>query len=153
MFSEDKQKNRTKAKWIIGTISACILVYWGIRYINVIANSITWLVQLILPILVGLLLALVLNIPLAFFERKLFSKHIPIKSVTVKRYLSILLSFIFIIGILVLALFLVVPELVQAVITLVNIGTNSINSFSELEQALDYSSFPFGEYLEKINID
>lgn len=150
MFSENKQKNRIKAKWMIGTISACILIYLGIRYISVIADSITWVFQLILPILIGVLLAVILNIPLNFFEERLF-KHV--KSVTVKRYLSILLSFVVILGILVLVLFLVVPELVQAIITLVNIATNSIECVSAMEKSMDYSFLPFGEYLENINVN
>lgn len=153
MFSEGSKKHIYLAKWIIGIVSSCILIYLGIRYINVIADSIWWLVQLVLPILIGIIMALVLNIPLHFFEDKLFTKWITLKSTTSKRNLSIFLSLLCILGILVLALFLVVPELVQAIITLVNIGTSSIEVLSEFTEAIDYSTIPFGNYLEKININ
>lgn len=153
MFSEDSKKYINLAKWIIGIVSFCILIYLGIRYINVIANSIFWLIQLVLPILIGVIIALVLNIPLHFLEDKLFTKWFPIKSPTLKRNLSIFLSLLCILGVFALALFLVVPELVQAIITLVNIGTNSIEVISELTETIDYSQIPFGNYLEKINID
>lgn len=153
MFSNNQQKNLSRAKWTIGTVSACILIYLGIRYIHVIADSLLWLVNLILPILTGLFLALILDIPLQFFENILFSKKLHLKSQTTKRYLSILLSFVVIIGVIILALFLVVPELVQAIMTLINIGTTSIENFSKFEQLVDYSSLPFGSYLENIQID
>lgn len=152
------QKNETNkyvklAKWVIGVVASCILIYLAIRYVHVVVNSIWWIIQLVFPILIGVILALILNIPLHFFEHRVFSKWIPLKSKIVKRNLGILFSIICIIGIIVLALFLIVPELVQAIITLVNIGTDSINIISTLTNEIDYSSIPFGNYLEKINID
>jgi len=149
----DTKKCRNLAKWMIGIVSCCILIYLGIRYIHVIVNSIWWLVQLVMPILIGVILALILNIPLQFFEHRLFTKRLAIKSKNLKRNLSICLALLCIFGVIVLVLFLVVPELVQAIITLVNIGTDSIHILSEITETLDYSSLPFGEYLEKINID
>ena len=116
-------------------------------------DSEIWVIQLGVPILIGIIIALILNIPLHFFEHKVLSKWIPIKSNTAKRNLGILFSIISIIGIITLALFLVVPELVQAIITLVNIGTDSITIISTLTNEIDYSSLPFGNYLEKVNID
>lgn len=153
MFSDNKQKNITRAKWIIGTVSVCILIYLGIRYISVLADSLWWLVNLILPILIGFLFALILDIPLKFFEDTVFTKKLHLKSQTTKRYLSILLSFVAIIGIFIFALFLILPELVQAIITLINIGTTSIENFSKFEQSMDYSILPFGSYLENLEID
>lgn len=152
------QKNETNkyvklAKWVIGVVASCILIYLAIRYVHVVVNSIWWIIQLVFPILIGVILALILNIPLHFFEHRVFSKWIPLKSKIVKRNLGILFSIICIIGIIVLALFLIVLELVQAIITLVNIGTDSINIISTLTNEIDYSSIPFGNYLEKINID
>lgn len=152
------QKNETNkyvklAKWVIGVVASCILIYLAIRYVHVVVNSIWWIIQLVFPILIGVILALILNIPLHFFEHRVFSKWIPLKSKIVKRNLGILFSIICILGIIVLALFLIVPELVQAIITLVNIGTDSINIISTLTNKIDYSSIPFGNYLEKINID
>lgn len=153
MFSDDSKQYRIIAKWVIGIVSACILIYLGIRYIHVIAASISWLIKLVLPLLVGIIFALILNIPLHFFEDWLFVKKISLKSKARKRNISIFLSLLSILGIFILALFLVVPELVQAIITLVNIGTNSIEALSSFEESLNLSSLPFGEYWNSINID
>lgn len=141
------------ALWIVGIVSSCILIFLAIRYIHVVAQSIWWLIQLVLPLIIGIVLALILNVPLRFFEHRVFQNWIPVKSSSRRRNLSILLSLVSIIGVIFLALFLVLPELVQAIMTLVNIGTSSIHSISTFTNEIDYSSIPFGNYLEKINID
>lgn len=153
MCTNESQTYKKVAKWIILTVSACILVYLSVRYINVIAKSIWWLIGLVLPILMGIIIALVLNIPLHFFEDKLFTKIIPTKSQKKKRNLSILCSLVSILGVIILVLFLVVPELIQAIITLINIGTDSIRQLSLLEESIDFSSVPFGDFLQKIQVD
>ena len=141
------------ALWIVGIVSSCILIFLAIRYVHVVAQSIWWLIQLVLPLIIGIVLALILNVPLRFFEHRVFQNWLPIKSSSRRRNLSILLSLVSIIGVIFLALFLVLPELVQAIMTLVNIGTNSIHTISSFTNEIDYSVLPFGDYLEKINID
>lgn len=153
MFSFNQKENRQKAKWLILIITICILIYLGIRYIGIVASSIWWFTNLIMPILLGLILALILDMPLSFFENTLFTKKLHLKSNTLKRNLSILLSFITVLGILILALFLVIPELIQAVITLIDIGTKSLQDFSQFEESMDYSVLPFGKYIKTLNID
>lgn len=153
MFIDDKDKLSKISKWIIRIAASCILIYLGARYIHVIGNCILWLFDLVLPLIIGIVMALILNIPLHFFENRLFTQYLPIKSKTGKRNLSIFLSLICIIGILILAIFLVVPELVQAIITLVNICSDSIHSFSDFAESFDYSVLPFGAYLQNVNID
>lgn len=153
MFSNDSKQYRTLAKWVIAIVASCILIFLGIRYIHIVAGSIRWLFHLIMPLLLGILFALILNIPLHFFEGWLLTKKIPLKSPSVKRGLGILLSLISVLGIFILALFLILPELISAIITLVNIGTDSIETLSSLEQSLKLSSLPFGEYLSGIDID
>ena len=153
MFSFNQKENRQKAKWLILIITICILIYLGIRYIGIVASSIWWFTNLIMPILLGLILALILDMPISFFENTLFTKKLHLKSNTLKRNLSILLSFITVLGILILALFLVIPELIQAVITLIDIGTKSLQDFSQFEESMDYSVLPFGKYIKTLNID
>lgn len=153
MFTCDKKFFKKIAWWIIGIVSACIIIYLSIRYIHIIGNTVRELVQIVLPLLIGIILAMILNIPMNFFENHLFSKGIPLKSSKARRNLSIVLSLVCIIGILVLAFFLVVPEFIQAIITLINIGIKGIRSISDLTETLDYSAIPFGSFLKDINID
>lgn len=153
MFIFDQKNHKKLACWIIGVVSACIVIYLSIRYIHMIGDSIWKIIQILLPFLIGIVLSLILSIPVNFFENRLFTKRLHVKSNKVKRNVSITLSLVCVIGILVLTFFLVVPEFIQAIITLVNISIRGIQSLSTFTETLDYSSIPFGHYLKNINID
>ena len=60
----DKTKLRKITKWIIGVVTACILIYLAIRHLGMIAVGISWLVNITFPILLGIVMALVLNVPM-----------------------------------------------------------------------------------------
>ena len=59
------------------------------RYISDIFNAIAWFIGLAKPLVIGAILALILNVPMSFFERNLRSKTKLRKGV---RSLSIVLA-------------------------------------------------------------
>lgn len=129
MFLDDKDRRRQASKWIIGVVAACILIYLGVRHIHVIASAVSWLANLFLPMLIGLVMALILNVPLTFLERYLFAKAQNPKLQKLRRPLAILLSLALVLGIFIGVAVLVIPELVNAVTVIVqNIG----NAFEQL---------------------
>ena len=65
---EDIETHKKLSKWIIGTFTACILIYLGIRHISHVADAVMWLKDLLNPLLIGLILALFLNVPLGVIE-------------------------------------------------------------------------------------
>ena len=91
---EDIETHKKLSKWIIGTFTACILIYLGIRHISHVADAVMWLKDLLNPLLIGLILALFLNVPLGVIERHLFPKHPTSRKTKMRRPLAILLSFI-----------------------------------------------------------
>lgn len=95
---EDIETHKKLSKWIIGTFTACILIYLGIRHISHVADAVMWLKDLLNPLLIGLILALFLNVPLGVIERHLFPKHPTSRKTKMRRPLAILLSFILVIG-------------------------------------------------------
>ena len=58
---EDIETHKKLSKWIIGTFTACILIYLGIRHISHVADAVMWLKDLLNPLLIGLILALFLK--------------------------------------------------------------------------------------------
>ena len=150
---EDTEKRRQIAKWIIGVITICILIFLGIRHINQLAVAVTWLKELMSPLLIGMILALFLNVPLGFIERHLFRKKPTPKREKMRRPLAILLSLALVIGIFIGVAFLVVPELVDAVTIVVSSVMEGMEHLAEFESAADYSKLPFGEQLSQIDID
>ena len=150
---EDIETHKKLSKWIIGTFTACILIYLGIRHISHVADAVMWLKDLLNPLLIGLILALFLNVPLGVIERHLFPKHPTSRKTKMRRPLAILLSFILVIGVFVGVAFLVIPELIDAVSIVISSLTNGLDQLVTFESTADYSKIPFGEQLSQIDID
>lgn len=88
---EDIETHKKLSKWIIGTFTACILIYLGIRHISHVADAVMWLKDLLNPLLIGLILALFLNVPLGVIERHLFPKHPTSRKTKMRRPLALLI--------------------------------------------------------------
>ena len=144
----DKIKIRKITKWLIGVITACILIYLAIRHLDMIAMGISWLVNIMFPILLGVVMAFILNVPMRPIE-----KHLHLKHKKAKRPLAIFLSLLLISGIFTGVAFLVIPEIADAVRLAAQIIMSGIDQATFLEENIDLSTFPLGEYLEQINID
>lgn len=150
---EDTEKSRQAAKWLIGVITICILIFLGIRHIDQVAAAIAWVINLFKPLLIGAVLALFLNVPLGFVECHLFRKHPTPQKMKMRRPLAILLSFVFVLGIFIGIAFLVIPELADAVGLVITSLMDSLDHLAALENTADYSNIPFGEQLAQIDID
>ena len=153
MFFDNREKRKQLAKWIIGVIAACILIFLGVRYISSIAAAVSWLVHLVRPLLIGVVLALILNVPLGMFERRLFSKKPTPKKLRARRPLAIVLSLVLVFGIFVGVAVLVIPEFVAAVRVIASMLLSTMDQLAAFESQMDFSRLPFGEYLSRIDID
>lgn len=144
----DKTKLRKITKWIIGVVTACILIYLAIRHLGMIAVGISWLVNITFPILLGIVMALVLNVPMRPIE-----KHLHIKKEKAKRPVAIVLSLVLVLGMFTGIAFLVFPEIVDTIRLVAQIVMSGIDQAASWEQTIDFSKLPFGEYLQQIDID
>ena len=99
MFLDDPKTRKQLTKWAVGTVAACILIFLGIRYVSAIAIAVRWLYDLVEPLLTGTILAMVLNVPLAFLEKHLFRKNPTPKKEKARRPLAILLALVLVLGV------------------------------------------------------
>lgn len=130
MFFDNKEYRKLLAKWMISVVSVCIFLYLGVRNIAAIGAGVSWLTALLRPILIGGLLALILNVPLNFIEKKLLGRT---KLKKAKRPISIFLSLLLIIGIFLGIIFLVIPELIRALTTAGEMAFAQIDRLSKLD--------------------
>lgn len=144
----DKLDVKKMTKWLIGVVTACILIYLAIRHLDVIVAGISWLVQTVFPILLGILFALILNVPLRPIE-----KHLRMKKEKARRPLAVLLSLMLVLGIFTGVAFLVLPEIGNAIRLLAQIVLSGIDQAASLKSTMNFSELPFGEYIEQIDID
>ena len=109
------------------------LVLWCVFNYKLVIDFIKVIFKLVMPLLVGLAIAFIINVPMKQIEKKIF-KIDKRKHKKIIRIISLLLSIILIFGIVGLILFLVIPEFISAV-SLIGKGLPSsfelINDFAD----------------------
>ena len=144
---EFKPENRKKlTQWLIGIIAACILIFLGVQNINVVAKAVSWSVKLIVPLLLGLAFALIVNVPMRFFEAHLWPKSVRPAAQKLRRPAAYGISLVMILGILAGVVWLVIPELVNAIKLIAQSVIDFIAVLSAME-AEELAQQPFGKLL------
>lgn len=148
-------------------IAAAMIVFGGILLYELLEHfapvraAVSTFMKVVAPVLYGLCLAFVLNLPVSFFENKLFGK-LKAKRPKLARIISIVICYLLFFGIIALIVSLIVPKLIDSVVTLVgNLGnyvqaaTKQIEKWnSELDlspEAYDLLSKIADKLLQRVN--
>lgn len=153
MLPGDSNKAKRTAKWIITVISICILIYLALSNLDVIAGAFNWLVKLFMPLIIGMVMALILNVPMRSMEKYLFARTTRPKLKKLRRPLAIVFSFLIVLAIISGISILVIPELTKALSIVATNIINGIDKLAKMEENIDYSSIPFGDYLKNQSFD
>lgn len=127
---EEKEKVRT----VRGLILFAGLVCLGVIYSKEVLAVILAVFKMLSPFLVGGAIAFVLNLPMRFIENKLFFRWKGKKTEGVRRALSILLAILFVLLIMAIVIWMVVPQMTQ---TLMELGTVGPAFFNRIVVALE----------------
>ena len=137
MRSEILNLNRDTMKKIMGLIAFAILLYVGLQNTRLVSAALRYVVGLTAPFLIGGCIAFVLNVPMHFFERNLFTGKKATQNKRMrqmKRIGSLLLTLVVVIGVIVVVLFMVVPELYNSFAA---IGREMTRAITRIPQLLD----------------
>ena len=129
--------NRDTMKKIMGLIAFAILLYVGLQNTRLVSAALRYVVGLTAPFLIGGCIAFVLNVPMRFFERNLFTGKKATQNKRMrqmKRIGSLLLTLVVVIGVIVVVLFMVVPELYNSFAA---IGREMTRAITRIPQLLD----------------
>lgn len=137
------EKVRRLSRWVISIATACILIFIGVQSIDSITDAISWITTLIMPLILGFAFALILNVPMCFFESHIWSNSQKPFLQKLRRPISYIISLILIIGILVGLISLVIPELVDAVKIIVQEAIEFINKLNAMDEA-EIAELPLG---------
>ncbi|MDO4418882.1 MAG: AI-2E family transporter [Ruminococcus sp.] len=150
---KDKIKSafRQYSKWIIGIAAVCILLYLGVANLGSVTKALQWVAGLFTPLTIGFFMALILNVPMKFFENHLWHKTKKKFAQKLRRPTAFILSLVLILGILTGVIVLVVPEIVDAVKIVAKNAMGIVNELALLNKTGDFESLPFGNILAKIN--
>ncbi len=149
-FNTDKKKKLTW--WVIGIFAICILIFLGVQNINVIANAVSWCAGLIAPLILGFAFALILNVPMRFFESHLWKNTKKPFLQKMRRPLAFIISLFAIIGILVGVIRLVIPELIEALKVIIQGAVDFVNKLNGMSEA-ELAALPLGNVLSSVDWD
>lgn len=111
--------NKENIKKIMKIIAFALILYFILKNIGAVVSAFSGLIEILFPFIVGAGIAFVVNIPMSFFEKKLFKpkklQNGKIKQSKLKRPISIVLSFILIILIISFVIKLVIPQLISVI--------------------------------------
>ncbi len=101
-------------RYLLIIVLSGIVANWLLKNITVLGHGVSVIWGLLFPFILGVLMAYVLNIPMTFFEKKLFHR-LPEKLRRPCSFILVLILFILVISFLIL---IVLPELAQSVVSL-----------------------------------
>lgn len=128
--------SKSTIKKILGIITFTVLLLWGLNNYGVVFGILSYVITLLFPFILGGCIAFVLNTPMKAIEgqlNKFGKKKDSVFHIKLCRPLSLVTTFILLIGIIVLVLFTVVPEIGR---TLNGLIINIQNFFIEMEDTI-----------------
>ena len=108
------EKRQINRKWILGGVAYAILLFLIFTLANLTAIN-QWfgaLWRVIRPVAIGLALAYIINPFFNLFEKKIFSR---LRPSSLRRFVSLLLSYVAIIAIVICIFWMIVPQLIESV--------------------------------------
>lgn len=109
--------NKKNMKNIMLLILFAVLFYVGVQRIESVAAGFSFVVSIVFPFLLGAAMAFILNVPMSFMEKRLFSKTKG-KAKKLKRPICLVLAILFVVAILWIVLLVVIPEVASTVASL-----------------------------------
>lgn len=132
-----EMKQETKKIWIV--LAAVFLGFLGVRYWDKVESFVKLAISAAAPLLIGCMIAYVVNILMSFYERwytKLIKVEVALK---IRRIVCLILAFLSLIGIVMLVVNLVLPELINCIASFIRLIPGAlqilINFFGKEEVA------------------
>ena len=145
----DKPK-KNKLKVLIAISILIVLVIICMRNIDIFTSAISWCTGIVMPLLVGCGIAIFINVPMRFFETHLWRKSKSKFWCKARRPIAFALSMLFIVGCIGGVIWIVIPELVEAVKILVQSATVFVQKIGGMTEE-EFAELPFGELLSRID--
>ncbi len=146
----DRRKKQTR--WFIGLGASAVILYFALKNFDVLGDIFLRIFGIFLPLILGLAFAMILNVPMSLLEKRLFRKSKRPLLQKLRRPLAILLSILLILSIMAGIIWLIIPELIQAIRI---VAEHLIEWMDRLKQMSreDMLQLPLGRLLVNINWD
>lgn len=142
----DKKTRRQIIEFII--IAGIVL--WCVFNYTIFFHMVGYVIKLIMPLVVGLAIAFIINVLMKSIEKNVF-KVDKRKNKKLIRVLSLTTSLIVIFGALILILFLIVPEFIEAIASIIK-GVSNIDWSSGIASKIENIYPGAKEYIKNIDV-
>ena len=147
------KENMRKLRELILFTVIILIALWNYRLLFEWAGA---AFRIILPFLLGGGIAFILNIPMSFLEEKIFgNRHLKDKKIVKKlaRPVSLIMTLAIVIGVIVLVMFVVIPELTRTVVSLGRTIQTFIPEAQEFLEEIFTDNKEIGAWLAELNLD
>ena len=144
------ERKKKLTKWLIGVAAACILIFLGVQNIGAVAGAFSWCIGILMPLIIGCAIALVVNVPMDFLEKKLWKNSKNEFLSAARRPIAFIISFAFIIGLFVGVIAIVLPTLIETVTVIVKSVIEQVNRINSMSDA-EIAALPLGKFILKID--
>lgn len=127
------------------------ITLWTVFNYKLFFDFVNFVLKLAMPIVVGIAIAFIINVPMRQIENKIF-KIEKRKHKKLIRLISLLLSIVIIFGILALILFLIIPEFIEAIGTLGKNLPKSLDWINSVIGKVSNISPVVDDYVKNINV-
>ena len=141
-----REKRKKLGRWVVGIVAVCIVIFLALQNIGAVRAALSFVSGLFLPLILGCALAMILNVPMRFFERLLWPKARKKAANALRRPLAFVISLLLILGILAGVIWLVIPEVINAVRVVVQAVISHINVLSSMD-AEQLAEIPFANVI------
>lgn len=148
----DRETMRKMRQLILFTV-ILLIALWNYRLIF---EAIRVIFRIIFPFLLGGGIAFVLNVPMSFFEKKLFcNRYLKDKKIVkrIARPTSLLVTIAVLLGVVVLVMFVVIPELAKTVFSLGKTIRTFIPETQQFLEKLFADNSEVRKWLDGLNLD
>ena len=152
-FIDDPQKSKKMSIWLIRIVVICLVIYLALRYLNMVGTAVSFLANLLEPLIIGCILALVLNVPMRPIEKKLFPDTYRPGLQRLRRPLAILISILAVTGLFIFVVCLIVPELIRSLYVIGEGLVQLANGLAEWGDETALSDTMLGSILETLGLD
>lgn len=152
-FIDDPQKSRKLAHWLIRIVAVCLIIYLALRYVDVIGEAAAFIADLFSPLILGFILALILNVAMRPIEKVLFPGTNNRRLKKMRRPFAVVISILLVSGIFVFVVCLIVPELVKALYIIAEGLISLGKSLSQWSSSIAMSDTALGRLAESLDFD
>lgn len=128
-----------------------VLLYCGIQHFNVVLAIGARLFDLVFPFVIGAIIAFIINLPMRKIESYLFPKKKGWD--TFRRALAYLITMVLLIGIIVLALIVIIPEISDTIDMIIKRVPGAFDNFKKDLYSATANMPDIQKYIEDMNID